>query len=202
MKNTIRKFCYYMEEKNGQIILIRFDKDQCYSQLKQLRDNPYYATDIINGYTNNGFDGYWGDKKIKFSNVNYVIPKNANDISNALKTLTPGTKVIVKNTGHDYIGRSYPTDNTLIIWTHKMDNIYWQSKDYVIDNKEHIMQKSNKKINFTHKEYCLENNCSKESLTNYGYVVVDAGVQWGKIFDYMLKNKGEDGEINIWVDSG
>ena len=80
------------------------EADSCALELKVSAENPYYQTDKIDGYTNNGYYDSWGHNVPK--NVKYVIVNNSSDISKALKNVKIGMNVIVKNTGHDYIGRS------------------------------------------------------------------------------------------------
>jgi len=63
------------------------DADACVIDSMQVKDNPYYETDKINGYTNNGFYKYWGDTKEKPKNVYYVDVYSAEDISFILKKI-------------------------------------------------------------------------------------------------------------------
>jgi len=128
--------------------------NNCYRELKTSAENPYYLSDKINGYTNNGFYKGWG-YEIKPKNVKYIVVKNSKEISDAvLYCKDNNKKLIVKNTGHDYIGRSYPNDDSVIIWTHKMNNIIWKSKKYIIDKNG-----VKKKIEFANE---FKKNCKKE----------------------------------------
>jgi hypothetical protein len=78
------------------------DADACVLDSHQVEVNPYYETDKINGYTNNGFYKYWGNEPKKFKNVKFVEVKNAKGISKYIKFAAKyKKKVIVKNTGHD-----------------------------------------------------------------------------------------------------
>src|SRR5207249_609706 len=71
------------------------DADACFLNLRLTRDDPFYASDFVDGYTNNGYYNCWGKERPK--NVKYVVALNAHDISKALKDLEPGINVIVKN---------------------------------------------------------------------------------------------------------
>ena len=170
--------------------------DECYRELKLSADDPYYLSDKISGYTNNGFYNGWG-YMTRPVNVKYITVKNSRDISDAIKyCITNGKKLIVKNTGHDYIGRSYPNDNTVVIWTHKMNNITWKSNKFIIDKNGKKTQ-----ITFT-SEY--KKNCNSEIEYSKGYCTVEAGVQWWKVFEYMNKNKNtmSENRIDVWAMKG
>lgn len=178
------------------------DADKCVLDSHQIEINPYYETDKINGYTNNGFYEYWGNKPQTFSNVQFIEVKNAEDISKYIKFAAKYDKiVIVKNTGHDYIGRSFPVDNSIVLWTHRMSNIYWQDTIYIIDE-------NNKQYKITdHTTKCINPNFGKcvekpDENYKYGFLTVDAGVQWYKVFDYMMKNKKKNNVIDNWAMKG
>jgi FAD/FMN-containing dehydrogenase len=182
------------------------DADNCILDSIYIKENPYYETDKINGYTNNGFFKYWGDKPIIFNNVKYCEVKTADDISKILKHINKfkeKIKVIVKNTGHDYQGRSFPSDNTIVIWTHKMTNIYWESKKYIIDENNISCKKKNKNMMKKPNFGCKLPNIY---LPNYddGYLNVSAGVQWYKVFDYMMKHPNTENKslIDDWAMKG
>ncbi len=180
------------------------DADACVLDSAQVRDNPYYETDKVNGYTNNGFYEYWGNTKEKPKNVYYVEVQSAEEISYILKKYnTKGYSFIVKNTGHDYIGRSFPKDNTIVLWTNKMRNIYWRSKKYIIDE-------NNKSIEITSQTESREPDvgCNKTNPAypkyDDGYLTISAGVQWYKVFDYMMKhtNTQDKTVIDDWAMKG
>jgi len=170
--------------------------DECYRKLKAAAENPYYLSDKVSGYTNNGFFNDWGYKTTP-KNVKYITVKNSGEISEAIKyCIVNNKKLIVKNTGHDYIGRSYPSDNSVVVWTHKMDNITWKSKKFIIDKDG-----QKKQIDFS-SEY--KKNCRNTINYEKGYATVEAGVQWWKVFDYMNKNKNTNKEnrIDVWAMKG
>lgn len=170
--------------------------DECYRKLKTSAENPYYLSDMVSGYTNNGFYNDWGYTNTPH-NVKYITVKNSRDISEAIKyCIINNKKLIVKNTGHDYIGRSYPNDNSVVVWTHKMDNVIWKSNKFIID-KDGVK----KQIDFN-SEY--EKICKNAINYSKGYCTVEAGVQWWKVFDYMNKNKNtnEENRIDVWAMKG
>ncbi len=163
------------------------EDDECVRQLRTLEGDPFYATDQLVGYTNNGFHRGWGLGRPK--NVKFIVPARLIDIAHILAQLEPGIKVIVKNTGHDYIGRSYPGDNTLVVWTHKMDGICWRDNAALrratnllvksIDDRNEIYCKDLSQTTTLNETRCLN--------SEHGYFTVAAGVQWWQIFDYITK---------------
>jgi FAD/FMN-containing dehydrogenase len=180
------------------------DADACVLDSIQVKENPFYETDKINGYTNNGFYNYWGNTKNKPINIHYIEVQSAEEISAILKKYNnKGFTIIVKNTGHDYLGRSFPKDNSIVLWTHKMRNIYWRSKKYIIDE-------NNNSIEITPDTKLLEPDvgCDKSDV-NYpkyddGYLTIGAGVQWYKVFDYMMKHTSTSDKsiIDDWAMKG
>jgi hypothetical protein len=169
--------------------------DECFRALKVAADNPFFLSDNINGYTNNGFYNGWG-LKIP-NNVEYIEVYNSDDISKAVKYgLKKNKKIIVKNTGHDYIGRSYPEDGMLVIFTHNMSNVLWVRDLFVINEK-------GEKVN-PGSEYKFHETCPVPINYDKGYYIVDAGVQWWKVFDYMNKNKDVKNEnrLDVWAMKG
>jgi hypothetical protein len=169
--------------------------DECFRELKSAADNPYFLSDKINGYTSNGYFNGWGLKKP--IGVEYITVHNSDQISRAIKYGTKlNKKIIVKNTGHDYIGRSFPDDNMLVIFTHNMNKVVWKSDKYIID--EDGIKKA---VDFGTE---FKKECDAQLEYNKGYCTVDAGVQWWKVFDYMNKNKNTQSEnrIDVWAMKG
>jgi len=171
--------------------------DECFRELKEARENPYFLSDKVSGYTNNGFFNGWGNENP--SGVTYIKVKNTKDISYAIKYgIKNNKKIIVKNTGHDYLGRSFPKENMLVILTHEMENVKWTSDKFIID------ESGNKKKRQLDFEEEFKDNCHSQLKYNKGYCTVDAGVQWWKVFDYMNKNKNvnEENRIDVWAMKG
>lgn len=174
---------------------IRSTSEKCKQYLANAKENPFYLSDEISGYTNNGFYDGWGSSAP--TNVEYIEVFNNLDIVNAVKYgISNEKKIIVKNTGHDYIGRSFPTDNMLVIITHNMDAVEWHTNEYIIDNNgvERTLQKI---IDYN-------KHCDKDIEQEKGYCKVSAGAQWWKVFDYMLKHDhaGSYNRLDVWAMKG
>lgn len=193
--------------------------------MEESKKNPFYETDLVNGFTNNGFyDGWLPNNNVitKKNNINYVTVYSSNDISKAilnyLETNYENKSIIVKNTGHDYIGRSCPNeDNCLVLWTHKMINIRWERENIIYKNNETILI-SNKKNStgsnlvrsssppmFRLNSYELDPRHIKDysKIAPLGHYTIEAGVQWYKVFDFMLKETGNDNNnIDVWAMKG
>lgn len=86
-----------------------------------LRDhqNPYFIQDQPAGYQTTGwFDAYTAE-----AGPYGVVARNAHDIAAAVRfARRHGVRLVVKNTGHDYLGRSSGRD-ALLLWTHHMRDI-------------------------------------------------------------------------------
>lgn len=205
------------------------DSDICIRELENSRKDPFYETDLVNGFTNNGFhDGWLPNYNSLNKNIRYVTVYTSVDIQKAirkyLKSSIEKKSIIVKNTGHDYIGRSCPNQNDcLVLWTHKMTNLVWinnQSlekleKPEKLDRVQRINSENPTKINIPKirrivsdvgnlKYQQLDSKHIKDysKIAPLGYCTVDAGVQWYKIFDFMLKEVGDDNNIDIWAMKG
>lgn len=175
--------------------------DECYRSIILMKDDPFFGTDAVDRYTNTGFYTYWGNNVHVPTNVNFVTVYNVGDIVDVMKKIKNGQKVIVKNSGHDYIGRSYPKDNTLVIWTHFMDKMYWKRERLIIDEEGLMIIKPRPDQQI--KCFMRDCKCIDELKKNIEYCTVAAGVQWYKIFDYMNKNiKPGTNELDSWAMKG
>jgi FAD/FMN-containing dehydrogenase len=91
---------------------------------RALRDskNPFYLQDQTGGTQSLGWLGAWTAAPSAYA----VAAENANDIVAAVKFARKHRlKLVIKGTGHDYLGRSNAPDS-LLLWTHRMRDISMQ----------------------------------------------------------------------------
>lgn len=90
----------------------------CLLSLPNLK-NPFFISESAGGTQSTGWLGAWTS-----SVSSYVIAaENAQDITMAVKFAREhNLRLVIKSTGHDYLGRSNAPDS-LLVWTHKMQKI-------------------------------------------------------------------------------
>ena len=90
----------------------------CQETLKSI-SNPFILEDQSGATQSTGWLNAWNS-----SPSNYVVAaKNTQDIVQAVNfARIHNLKIVIKNTGHDYIGRSNAPDS-LLIWTHNMRGV-------------------------------------------------------------------------------
>lgn len=178
------------------------DADECFRSLNNSTTDPFYESDLINGFTNNGFyNGWHVNQSVTNTNIKFISVNSTEEIKQAIKNFIslklPNSTIIVKNTGHDYIGRSCPNkNNTLVLWTHKMNKIRWELND-------HIYKFPEETLTMRANSYAIDPRINNLELVTQGHCTVEAGVQWYKIFDFMLRESNKlDKKINIWAMKG
>ena len=163
--------------------LSNIEKDQYLRNQILYGLNPFHSLDKYNGYVNYGYYNSWNTGDIP-KNCYYIEPTSATQIQEAIKKWNH--TIIVKNTGHDYIGRSFPRkENTLIIYTHNLNKIVWCGKM----GRKCYLKKCNEKNNYFNPNTYL-------NLKN-GSFTVQSGVQWLQIF-----NGIEDNNLCSWALKG
>ena len=180
--NEIYKFEKLWKFSNYYDISIK-EKDNYLRNQILYNMSPFHLLDKYNGYTNYGYYNCWNLKNIP-KNCYYIEPTSGKHIADILKSWKHN--IIVKNTGHDYIGRSFPKkENTLVIFTHNLNKINWCGKT----GKKCFLKKCHEKNNHyvSNTSYNLK----------YGYVEIQAGVQWLQLF-----NGIEDNNLCTWALKG
>jgi FAD/FMN-containing dehydrogenase len=90
----------------------------CQELMRSMR-NPYYLQDQVGGTESVG----WLDAWMAAPSVYAVVAETPDDIAAAVNFAREHRlRLVVKGTGHDYLGRSNAPDS-LLIWTHKMRKI-------------------------------------------------------------------------------
>jgi FAD/FMN-containing dehydrogenase len=90
----------------------------CHDALASLR-NPYAIEDDPGAFQTTGWLGAFDSRPSGYA----VAAETAADIADAVTLARRrGMRVVIKGTGHDYLGRSSDAD-ALLIWTHKMRQI-------------------------------------------------------------------------------
>ncbi len=81
--------------------------------------NPFYLQDQAGGTQSTGWLGAWNAAPSAYA----VAAEDAGDIAAAVDFARQhGLRLVVKGTGHDYLGRSNAPDS-LLVWTHKMRRV-------------------------------------------------------------------------------
>src|SRR5437879_4863330 len=84
--------------------------------------NPFAIADYAGGAQSTGWLGAWDAEPSGYA----VAAENAQDIMAAVDFAREHRmRLVVKGTGHDYLGRSNAPDS-LLVWTHKMRNVTMQ----------------------------------------------------------------------------
>jgi FAD/FMN-containing dehydrogenase len=105
--NTPLNFCY----RNAQ-------SSQCSEVLEQIK-NPFYIEQESGLTQSNGWFKAWTNQVSDY----VLVAQSAEEIAKAVQFAHKHhIKIVVKGTGHDYLGRSNASDS-LLIWTHSMRNI-------------------------------------------------------------------------------
>jgi hypothetical protein len=92
--------------------------NECQQTLKSIKD-PLYLEAQPGATQITGWQGAWQSSLSSF----VVAAESSHDISEAVRFAKKHhLKLVIKGTGHDYLGRSN-APNSLLIWTHKMRNI-------------------------------------------------------------------------------
>lgn len=90
----------------------------CKKVLKELK-NPYFISDHAGATQSTGWLKAWD----ALLSTHAVVAESSRDISLAVNFAREhNLKLVIKSTGHDYLGRSNAPDS-LLIWTHKMRQV-------------------------------------------------------------------------------
>jgi len=90
----------------------------CAAVLRNLK-NPYYLEDQPGGTESAGWLGAWSPAASTYA----VVAAGAEDVGAAVRFAGEhGLRLVIKGTGHDYLGRSNAPDS-LLIWTHAMRGV-------------------------------------------------------------------------------
>lgn len=82
-------------------------------------DDPFLRQDDVSGLQSAGWLDAWQPAQSSYA----VVAKDAGDVAAAVKFATAHhQKLVVKGTGHDYLGRSTAPDS-LLVWTHELRDI-------------------------------------------------------------------------------
>ena len=91
---------------------------QCASVLKDLQ-NPFFNEDQPGATQTTGWADAWDAAVSPYA----VAAESAEDVAAAVRfARAHGVRLVVKGTGHDYLGRSN-APNSLLIWTHNMRDV-------------------------------------------------------------------------------
>jgi hypothetical protein len=92
--------------------------EACAAAIKNAK-NPFYLQDQAGGTQSTGWLGAWTAATSAFA----VVAEDASDIAAAVDfARRHGLRLVIKGTGHDYLGRSNAPDS-LLVWTHKMRRV-------------------------------------------------------------------------------
>src|SRR5260370_36305469 len=81
--------------------------------------NPYYLQDQAGGTQSTGWRGTWTAAQSAYA----VVAEDSADIQAAVDfARRNGLRLVIKGTGHDYLGRANAPDS-LLVWTHKMRHV-------------------------------------------------------------------------------
>src|SRR5205814_6295987 len=81
--------------------------------------NPFYLQDQPGGTESTGWLGAWTAASSAYA----VVAKDASDVVAAVKFARRSRlRLVIKGTGHDYLGRSNAPDS-LLVWTHQMRKV-------------------------------------------------------------------------------
>ncbi|HLL24748.1 MAG TPA: FAD-binding protein, partial [Kofleriaceae bacterium] len=90
----------------------------CAAALREAK-NPYALQDRAGGTQSTGFFGAWTSTPSAYA----VVARDAADVAAGVRFAREhGIRLVIKGTGHDYLGRS-SAPNSLLIWTHAMREI-------------------------------------------------------------------------------
>jgi FAD/FMN-containing dehydrogenase len=90
----------------------------CAAALKNAR-NPFYLEDQVGGTQSAGWLGAWTAAQSAYA----VVAEDARDVAAAVSFARQRKlRLVIKGTGHDYLGRSSAPDS-LLVWTHKMRRV-------------------------------------------------------------------------------
>ena len=94
----------------------------CVARLAAAQDS-WWLVDQVGGYEKSGYAGAYNATA-----PGYVVAvQTAEHVATTVRFAAKwNLHVVVKNTGHDYIGRSLGTADSLTIWTHGMQNFTFQ----------------------------------------------------------------------------
>ncbi|KTD50787.1 FAD-dependent oxidoreductase [Legionella quateirensis] len=91
----------------------------CHKILEDVK-NPFYLESHSGSTQSNGWIDAWQAKTSSY----VVAAENAQEIANAVAFAKKHhLKLVIKGTGHDYLGRSNAPDS-LLVWTHKMRKVH------------------------------------------------------------------------------
>ncbi len=92
--------------------------DACAGAIRNSK-NPFYLQDQAGGTQSTGWLGAWSAASSAYA----VVAEDAADIVAAVNFARQrGLRLVIKGTGHDYLGRSNAPDS-LLVWTHKMRRV-------------------------------------------------------------------------------
>jgi len=92
--------------------------DACRTALKQM-ENPFYLEELAGATQTTGWLDAWTAQTSPYA----VAAETPDDVVAAVDfARRNGVRLVVKGTGHDYLGRSN-AKNSLLIWTHRMRNV-------------------------------------------------------------------------------
>jgi hypothetical protein len=81
--------------------------------------NPFYLQDQSGGTQSTGWLGAWTAAQSAYA----VVAEDSGDVAAAVDFARRyGLRLVIKGTGHDYLGRSN-APNSLLVWTHKMRRV-------------------------------------------------------------------------------
>lgn len=90
----------------------------CADNLKKMQ-NPFFIEDQPGATQSTGWLGAWKTAVSPYA----VVPESTQDIVAAVNFARKhNLKLVIKGTGHDYLGRSNAS-NSLLVWTHKMRRV-------------------------------------------------------------------------------
>ena len=92
--------------------------EPCAAAMKALK-NPFFVEDQAASTQSSGWHGAWNSSISAYA----VTAKDASDVIAAVNfARVHRLRLVIKGTGHDYLGRSSAPDS-LLVWTHEMRNV-------------------------------------------------------------------------------
>lgn len=98
------------------------ESDACQRVLRRANEGEYFNQDRAGAYQVVGWEGAW----LAVPSTYAVAAEKPDDVVAAVRfAYAHNLRLVVKNTGHDYLGRSSAANASLLIWTHHLLGTEW-----------------------------------------------------------------------------
>lgn len=117
-----------------------WSSDECVEERTRAAKEAHYLGDHVElGYSTGCLGAWVAGAGAQKGNIRYLKARDAHQVSEAIVEFraraTNNPQIIVKNTGHDYLGRSQVrnedlNNDILVIWTHHMQSIEYHGDNF------------------------------------------------------------------------